>query len=244
MAWLAFASAALAQPQFPALSGRVVDEAALLSPTDEAALTEKLSALETKTGAQLVIVTVPDLQGYAIEEYGYRLGRAWGIGEKERDDGALLIVAPNERKVRVEVGYGLEGTLTDALASVVIQAAILPRFRAGDFSGGIAAGADEIIAIVADPARAAEWAAKSKSPVAADAEPSPELVFFILFVLIFFVLPALRSRRGFRRAGLGLPPVIIHDWGGRSNGWGGGRGGGGFSGGGGSFGGGGSSGSW
>src|SRR3972149_4223754 len=124
------ASSALAAPSFPKLTGRVVDQAQILSPQAEAALTQKLEALETQTGRQFVVVTLRDLQGYEIADYGYQLGRAWGIGDKERDDGALLIVAPSERKVRIEVGYGLEGVLTDALSNVILQERVLPKFRA------------------------------------------------------------------------------------------------------------------
>jgi uncharacterized protein len=244
--WALFlwAGAALAAPTFPPLTGRVVDQAGLLDPAREAALSARLEALEAKTSSQVVVATLVSLQGYEIEEYGYQLGRAWGIGEKGRNTGVLLIVAPNERKVRIEVGYGLEGALTDALASKIIEAAILPRFRAGDFAGGIEAGAGEIIAILEDPTIAEQRAKELSRPP--EAEIPIDLIIFIVFILVFFVLPALSRRRGFRRHGgpVVLPPVVFHDWndrGGRSGGWGGG---GGFSGGGGSFGGGGSSGSW
>ena len=125
---LLFAAPAEAQ-DFPKLTGRVVDSANLLSPADEGELTQKLEALETASTRQLVVVTTPDLQGYDIADYGYRLGRAWKIGQDESNNGTLLIVAPNERKVRIEVGYGLEPILTDALSSVIIQTQILPRFR-------------------------------------------------------------------------------------------------------------------
>jgi len=105
-----------AAPTFPTLTGRVVDDANLLSPEDEQTLTQELKDLEDKSSDQLVVVTLPSLQGYEIEDYGYQLGRHWGIGTKELDNGVLLIVAPNERKVRIEVGYGLEPILTDALS--------------------------------------------------------------------------------------------------------------------------------
>ncbi|KPQ30828.1 MAG: Beta-propeller domains of methanol dehydrogenase type [Porphyrobacter sp. HL-46] len=139
------ASPLAAQPEFPELTGRVVDNADILSPEAEAALTAKLEALETQSQRQLVVATIPDLQGYDISDYGYQLGRFWGLGDAERNDGALLLVAPNDRKVRIEVGYGLEGYLTDALSALIIQNQILPRFRDGDFPGGIAAGTDAII---------------------------------------------------------------------------------------------------
>ena len=111
----------------------------------EAALTAKLDALQKATGRQLVVATVPSLQGYTIEDYGYRLGRAWGVGLKGLDNGAILLVAPNERKVRVEVGYGLTPVLTDVYSTLLIQNRILPAFKAGDLPGGIAAGADALI---------------------------------------------------------------------------------------------------
>jgi uncharacterized protein len=244
---LLVASAAIAAPTFPKLTGRVVDEANLLSAQTEAQLTAQLADLEQKSSDQLVVVTLSSLQGYEIEDYGYQLGRAWGIGQKGQNNGVLLIVAPSERRVRIEVGYGLEGILTDALASTIIQAAVLPRFRAGDMEGGVVAGAEALIQQLAlDPAEAAARAAE-----AARTRPAPEsevdpLVALIVILVIFFVLQSAfrRAARAQRRspwrsaAGMGLPPVIITDWG-RGGGFGGG-----FGGGGGSFGGGGSSGGW
>jgi uncharacterized protein len=134
--WICAAPALAAAPTFPALTGRVVDDANILSPQVEAELTTKLENLDKTTGRQVVVATVPGLQGYEIEDYGYQLGRAWGIGQKGTNTGALLIVAPTERKVRIEVGYGLEPILTDALSSVIIQTAVLPKFKAGDLEGG------------------------------------------------------------------------------------------------------------
>ena len=104
-------------PDLPARTGRVTDAAHIIPADTAAQLDAKLAALETSTGTQLVVATVPDLQGLEIEEYGYQLGRAWGIGQKGKNNGALLLVAPNERRVRNEAGYGLEGTLTDAMSS-------------------------------------------------------------------------------------------------------------------------------
>ncbi|HEX3917833.1 MAG TPA: TPM domain-containing protein, partial [Caulobacteraceae bacterium] len=151
---LAFAaSPALAAPTFPPLTGRVVDDAHVLSPATLTDLANKLAALEAKTGDQLVVVTLPDLQGYDIEDYGYQLGRAWQIGEKGKNNGVILIVVPSEHKVRIEVGYGLEPVLTDILSNVILQAQVLPKFRTGDYDGGVSAGADAIIAqLSADPA--------------------------------------------------------------------------------------------
>ena len=111
-----------------------------MSDADKVSLTQQLAALELRTGRQVVVATVPSLQGYPIEDFGYRLGRAWGIGSEENDDGVLLLVAPNERQVSIEVGYGLEPVLTDTLASTIVQGAIIPNFRDGDYPGGIQAG--------------------------------------------------------------------------------------------------------
>jgi uncharacterized protein len=246
LVFLAWSSAGFAAPQFPTLTGRVVDEAGILPPATETRLTEKLAALEASTGRQVVVVTLPTLQGYEIEEYGYQLGRAWGIGEAKENNGALLIVAPNERRVRIEVGYGLEGVLTDALSNVILQERVLPRFKTGDMAGGIESGADAIIEqlqLPADEARQRATTAQSQ-----DFDIDPELIVFLIIFALWFVFVVTRARRFGRRAGGVVPPVIIWDGGRRGGGWGGGGwsggGGGGWSGGGGTFGGGGSSGSW
>ncbi len=242
--------------QFPPLSGRVVDTANILTPADEAALTNKLAALEVQSGRQLVIATVPDLGGYPIDGYGYKLGRVWQIGEKSKNNGALLLVAPNDRKTRIEVGYGLEPILTDGLSSVIINTVMIPRFKQGDYAGGIDAGTNELITQLNLPPDEAAKRAKAITlkANARGSEPDIGRVVFWLFIFFFFILPVIspiifgRGRRG-RRYGAG--PVIIwgggSDWGGGGSSWGSGGGfggGGGFSGGGGSFGGGGSSGSW
>ncbi|MEN9874538.1 MAG: hypothetical protein RL186_1435 [Pseudomonadota bacterium] len=254
-------------PSFPALSGRVVDAANLLSPEVEAQLSARLQALEATSSDQLVVATVPSLQGYEIEEYGYRLGRAWQIGQGERlNNGVILLVAPNERKVRIEVGYGLEGVLTDFLTGQVIRNDILPAFKAGDMQGGIVAGADGLIGLLTlDRAELQARAARGLASVNAqnDNDVRPAAVFFIILFIGLWVVAATLSTRNarFRRAGRGGLDDI-HEWnkaaiaadvasvvlqvllsGGRGGGDGGG-GGGGFGGGGGSFGGGGSSGSW
>ncbi|HJV40120.1 TPM domain-containing protein [Caulobacter sp.] len=248
---LTVALPALAAPTFPPLTGRVVDQAQVLSPDVERDLTTKLEDLETTTGRQLVVATVPSLQGYPIEDYGYQLGRTWGIGEKDKDTGVILLVAPNERKVRIEVGYGLEPVLTDALSSVIIQSAILPKFRDGDLSGGIVAGTDALVEQLSLPAdQAKARIAEASQPESRKVQGSPVAAFLVVLFLIFVFSSLFRGRR---RGGLSsaLPWIILGalsdnrrggGWGG-GGGWSGG-GGGGFSGGGGSFGGGGSSGSW
>lgn len=250
LALVAFAGAAFAAPTFPRLSGRVVDAADLLSPEAERKLSDRLQSLEETTGRQMVVATIPDLQGYSIEDYGYQLGRTWGIGDAKRDDGVLLIVAPNERKVRIEVGYGLEPILTDSLSSVIIQSRILPAFRSGDMEGGVVAGAEAVAAQLALPEGEAKANVRKASEAAHKGGGSSWATLLVL-ILIFWVLASVmrgggRSARAFRRSGLG-GPVILPPMGGgwRGGGWGGGGfGGGGFGGGGGGFGGGGSSGSW
>ena len=245
--------AAIAQ-NFPELTGRVVDQADLLDPQQEAALTAKLAGLETRTKRQLVVATLSSLEGYEISDYGYRLGREWalgqdGKGETEKDNGAILIIAPNERRMRIEVGYGLEPILTDGLSSTIIRNDITPRFKGGDFAGGINAGVDCIVTQLELPAEeAAKIASAAQQPRDRDEGGPISAIIFVLFLIFFEFLPMFRSINGggrkHRRGGMG--PVII--WGGGS-GFGGGSsfgggGFGGFGGGGGSFGGGGASGGW
>lgn len=250
---LALSPAAQGQT-FPKLTGRVVDEAALLSPQQEQALTEKLAALERQSGRQVVVATLTDLQGYDISDYGYRLGRAWGIGSRKKNDGALLIIAPNERKIRIEVGYGLEGVMTDALSSQIIRNAITPRFKAGDIPGGIYAGVDaigQLLTLPPDEARALAAQADTSARSASDNGGGVMVGFWLIVGVV--ILVTMLSRRGGkgRRYRGGAGPIII--WGPGDSGWGGGSSwgsgdgwgsGGGFSGGGGSFGGGGASGDW
>ena len=142
---LLYAGIARAAPVFPELTGRVVDTVGLLSATIEQQLASQLEQHEQETSNQVVVVTLASLQGYAIDDYGYRLGRHWGIGQAEHNNGVLLIVAASERKVRIEVGYGLEGTLTDAKSHDIIQHVILPRFRNDRHEDGIVAGTEAII---------------------------------------------------------------------------------------------------
>lgn len=147
--WAAlFAPVLQAAPDFPPLSGRVVDQAKLLSTQAVNELTALLAQHEEATGNQVVVVTLSSLGGYEIADYGYQLGRHWGIGQQGKDNGVLLIVAPNERKVRIEVGYGLEGTLTDALSKNIIETVITPRFKQKDMPGGIVAGSKAILAVL------------------------------------------------------------------------------------------------
>jgi uncharacterized protein len=246
---VAFAAYALT---FPELTGRVVDDAGILDPATKAGLERKLAEFETKTTGQLVVVTLKSLQGTSIEDYGYQLGRHWQIGQKEKNTGALLIVAPNERKVRIEVGYGFEGTLTDAVSKLIIENSIIPRLRVNDFAGGIGRGVDDIIQAVSIDSE--EWKARAKQRP--DDEPGLLDVLALLFFLfiLFMIVRSVASRgRGYAQTGAGprrgsRGPIFIPipgSWGSSGSSWSGGfPGGGGFSGGGGSFGGGGASGSW
>lgn len=214
--------------EFPALTGRVVDNAGMLSAATENALTQQLAAHEQATTNQIVVVTLPDLQGYTIEDFGYQLGRQWGIGQKDKDNGALLLVAKAERKVRIEAGYGLEGALTDALTSNIIHSVILPQFRRGDFEGGIVQG----VAAIFEAVRG-EYVNEAE-PGSENARFLPLLIPLAMFILILFLNGLGGGRRGGYYGGYG---------GGLGRG-GFGRGGGGFGGGGGGFGGGGASGGW
>src|SRR5215212_12168339 len=167
-------------PSFPSLTGRVVDAAMALTPADRAALEQKLKAHEDKTTDQVVVATVPSLDGLTVEDYANRLFRHWQLGQKAKNNGVLLLVAPNERKVRIEVGYGLEGALTDALSKVIIATAVAPRFKQGDFAGGINAGVDAILAILTGDAD--EW--QRRAEVRSDDQTAldPIVVLIILIV--------------------------------------------------------------
>lgn len=237
--------AAEAAPTFPALTGRVVDDAHILSDQTKADLDQKLAGLEAKTSRQLVVVTLPSLQGYEISDYGYQLGRAWGIGQAKLNNGVLFIVAPNEHKVRIEVGYGLEPILTDALSEIIIQQAVLPQFRAGDFNGGTEAGVAALIQQLSLDTSAAE-ARAAAAEQQAQRHDSGATPFTILIIILFVAIAFGRVFGGF-----GFWPLLFLGSMGRGRGYGGGGFGGGFGGGGGwsgggggSFGGGGASGSW
>lgn len=251
--WLAlFLAAALAagraqaEPDWPALTGRVVDEAGLLSGPQRAELEAKLQQLESASGTQLVVVTVNSLQGLEIEEYGVGLGRHWGIGQIGKNNGAMLIVAPNERAVRIEVGYGLEGVLTDAICSSIIQTDILPAFRAGHMDQGIIAGTNSILTALNGDYTPDKWAETSQpQPIAASTGteiPFPPWIVPLVFVLFWLAIVILVRRA--RRRGYGATGSSGWSSGGSSHSFGSSGSSGGFSGGGGSFGGGGSSGRW
>ena len=233
---------ARAELSFPALTGRVVDNAQMIEPAVREQLNQQLQAHEQATGEQLVVVTLPDLQGTDIADFGYQLGRHWGIGQKDKNNGALLIVARNERRLRIEVGYGLEDRLTDAQSSVIINQVITPAFKTGNFSKGISDGVAAMLVVLGgssldEPSTVYEPRGDEDSDFMAR-HPGVFVFLVMLFILTVFVcqmlgiLPAGRGGSGGSGGGFG------------GGGFGGGGGGGGFSGGGGSFGGGGSSGGW
>jgi uncharacterized protein len=230
------ASSASAGPSFPPLTGRVVDDAGILSPETQSRLAALLAQEEKQTGDQIVVATLKSLQGNTIEQYGYQLGRAWGIGQKGKNNGAVLIVVPSTHDVRIEVGYGLEGQLTDAQTKIIIDEFMLPAFRRGDYDAGVLAGTQAILKVLGGVTLAPTDGNASDQDQGGDHGGVPWV--FIVVVLIWFVF------------GRFLWPLLFlgGGWGSRGYGGGGfgggGFGGGGFSGGGGSFGGGGASGHW
>ncbi len=251
-AWLTFAllfgvGLAQADPTYPSLTGRVVDGANIIDAGARQRLEAKLKDLEDKSGIQLVVATVSSLGGNEIEPFANGLFRFWKLGEAKKNNGVLLLVAPQERRARIEVGYGLEGTLTDAISKIIITNAMVPRFKKGDFSGGIERGTDDIITVLTTDS--ADW---QKRPQVREDQSNDvglllEILPLLFFLLVVFLMMRSARRSHTSRSGWGGGPWIIPPMGG---GWGGGSfgggfsDGGGFSGGGGSSGGGGASGSW
>jgi len=224
---------------FPALTGRVVDQANVISAATRDAITQKLADLEAKSGIQLVVATVTSLEGQEVEPYANELFRNWKLGEKTKNNGVLLLVAPNERRVRIEVGYGLEGTLTDALSKVIITNAMAPRFKSGDFADGIARGVDDIITVLTTDA--SEW--QKRPTLRLDNQQAPDPASWLLIAALIALVTLLVVSPGFRWFFLNVAlNILVNSGGSRSSG--GYSSGGGFSGGGGSSGGGGASGSW
>lgn len=254
--------AAPAQAAYPARpAGPVLDAANIIPDAEEAAMDARLRDYNQRTGRAVVVATVPSLDGETIELYAANLFAEWGIGGAETDQGLLLLVAPNDRKVRIEVGYGLHGYVTDILSGRIIRGQMLPRFKAGDYPGGINAGLDELIAQMdrtpADARAVAEAAAAAEQQGAESGAGIGGIIFWILLIVFFIAVFGRRAggRRYHSRRG-GIDPWVVM-WGaseiarhaGRgSGGFGGGFGGGsggGFGGfGGGMSGGGGASGGW
>tara|TARA_B110000503_G_scaffold18622_3_gene27521 strand:- start:3090 stop:3860 length:771 start_codon:yes stop_codon:yes gene_type:complete len=233
----------LALPSFaafevPELKTRILDQANLIDAASEQQINQLLAGHEKASSNQIILVTLKDLQGYSIEQAGVEMGRAWGVGQKEQDNGIVLILAQAERKVRIEVGYGLEGVMTDAVSATIVQEYILPRFKTGDFSGGLLVGTQAIVA-----ALGGEYIAPvAKGKKSGNRSGLPSIIFMFIFIA-FAAMNRLGSsgeRRG--RSSLWLLPLMV--LGGGSGGRSSGGGFGGFSGGGGGFGGGGASGGW
>jgi uncharacterized protein len=251
LALLAWARPALALP-VPALRGHVNDDADLLSPAAEQRLEQNLTAYEQKTQQQFALLTVPTLDGDALEDFSIRVVEQWKLGKKGKDDGLLLLIVKNDRKLRIEVGYGLEGDVTDAFSARVIRNVLAPALRAGQAEQGI----DQAFRVLMQKASGQVVEDKKLAPAPTKRRgPSPFAILALLFLLAPFVLPLLFGGRGrgggggAAMAGWILGSLMSSGrrgdgWGGGGGGWGGGGGGGGFSGGGGGFGGGGSSGSW
>jgi uncharacterized protein len=194
-------AATLAAPQFPPLTGRVVDEAGILSPQFESEISAQLAAHEKAATTQIVVVTLKSLGGYDIADYGYQLGRHWGIGQKGKNNGALLIVAPAERKMRIEVGYGLEGALTDAVSRDILERRLKPAFRQQNYEQGIRDGVTAILAAIAGEYQAA---APPVSAVPGHAQDTGDIGGFLIAMLV-----ALVSAASFFRRRLGKSPARI-----------------------------------
>ncbi|MDI4665979.1 TPM domain-containing protein, partial [Xanthobacter autotrophicus] len=192
---LGLGAAAGAELAFPPLTGRVVDAAHVLDPSTLLRLDARLAAQEAKATDQVVVATVPSLQGTSVEDYANRLFRAWQIGQAKKNNGVLLLVAPSERKVRIEVGYGLEGILTDAVASTIIRNAIVPAFKAGDMAGGIVKGTDAILEILnLDPDEARARARKLEQPGMSEEEV--DNIIFLIAMIAFWGFIIWRVTRG------------------------------------------------
>src|ERR1700688_3557136 len=222
---LLYASLAVFAVSYPTLTGRIVDQANIISADTLSSIEPKLADLEAKSGIQLVVATVATLEGQEIEPYANELFRSWKLGEKTKNNGVLLLVAPNERRVRIEVGYGLEGTLTDALSKVIITNAITPRFKAGDFSGGISRGVDDIITVLTTDA--SEW--QQRPSLRLDNQQTTDPVSWLLIAALIALITLLIVSPGFRWLFLNLVLNILVNSG-RSSSGGGYSSGGGFSG--------------
>ncbi|WP_374313476.1 YgcG family protein [Dongia sp.] len=244
--WLMLPAGALlaADPPLPTLTGRVVDRADILSSSTEAALAAKIEAHEKATTDQIVIVTLSDLMGRPIEDWGLMLGRGWGIGQKGKDNGIVFLIAPNDRELRIEVGYGLEGSLPDATANEIIQSEIIPHFKQGDMEAGVVAGLDAILAALGGSYQPSPLTLSEGSAHYAPIFDTLVPIFFVTAFVGIGIVMSLRRRWDKKRNRYVW--YIAHSTGSGSSSSSGsfGRSSGGFSGGGGSFGGGGASGKW
>ncbi len=237
---------AYGEPTYPALNGkRVVDSANIIPEATRSALEAKLAALEAKTSAQIVVATVPDLQGYAVEEFTVGLLRNWRLGQKDKNNGALIFLSQKERKVRIEVGYGLEGALTDATTKLIISNGMVPRLRANDYGGAFTRAVDDVSSVVSGEAVDQGWkGTPTPRPHGSDTLDWGQILIGLLVFGFFIWLQTRSNRRAGLRGGFGSNVIILpgFNWGGGGGYSGGGGDFGGFSGGGGSGGGGGASG--
>ncbi|MBN9274256.1 MAG: YgcG family protein, partial [Mesorhizobium sp.] len=182
---LLFPLAALAA-DLPALTGRVVDDANLIDAATKVLLTQKLADFEAKGSDQIVVATIPSLDGEEIEPYANRLFRFWKLGQAKENNGVLLLVAKNDRKMRIEVGYGLEGTLTDLHTKLIIENDMVPAFRAGDFSGGIEKAVDDMIMVLQGNPEELEARGKRNEQAPFNSDDLFFAIFITIWVLIFF----------------------------------------------------------
>jgi uncharacterized protein len=178
-----WAFAALADVAVPPLSGRVVDQTGTLSAGDISSLTQTLKDLETRKGSQVAVLIVPTTAPETIEQYSIRVAEAWKIGRRKIDDGALLVVAKDDHKLRIEVGYGLEGSLTDVTSSRIIDEIIVPKFRSGDFAGGISAGVARIVAVIDGEPLPAPQAPRQSTDMFSHIDPTNPFVIFALIII-------------------------------------------------------------
>ncbi|WP_292664911.1 YgcG family protein, partial [Mesorhizobium sp.] len=172
--------------ELPALTGRVVDNAGIIDAATKAALTQKLADFETKGSDQIVVATIPSLDGEEIEPYANRLFRAWKLGQAKENNGVLLLVAPNDRKMRIEVGYGLEGTLTDLHTKLIIENDMVPAFRAGDFSGGISKAVDDMIMVLEGNPEELEARGERNQQPPFNSDDLFFTIFIAIWAIIFF----------------------------------------------------------
>ena len=179
---LGWAFAAVAEVPVPPLTGRVVDLTGTLTSSEISSLTRKLEDFETRKGSQIAVLMVPTTQPETIEQFSIRVADAWKVGRKKIDDGAILIIAKNDRRLRIEVGYGLEGSLTDATTRRIIDEDITPKFVNGDFFGGISAGVDRMVQVIEGeqlpPPQPQHW----QNPLSPDNVDVPILIFLVVVV--------------------------------------------------------------
>lgn len=209
--WLLTAALALASVgvgadvPVPPLSARVIDQTGTLSPAEQAALTARLADLEARKGSQIAVLIVPTTEPDTVEQYGIRVAEAWKLGRKGVDDGAILIVAKDDRKLRIEVGYGLEGAMPDAIAKRIVREDIAPRFRNGDYAGGISAGVERMIAVVDGEALPPPSARRGAS---GSAKHPPFELLFVAFFVIWGVMGVVRRVLGTGLASLGVGGIV------------------------------------